>query len=125
MPKRSKKLCSKIGCSNLIDGNERYCENHRELQYKYDDKRGSAAKRGYDARWRKARKRYLARYPICVECKKIGMLGVATVVDHILPHKGDPILFWDQTNWQSLCEHHHNKKTANEDGGFGRNIKDN
>lgn len=120
MPKRSKKPCSKVGCQNLIDGNSRYCDEHKNLLYKYDEERGTAAQRGYDARWRKARKRFLMRNPICVECKKSGMLGVATVVDHVVPHKGDPILFWDQSNWQGLCEHHHNKKTATEDGGFGR-----
>jgi 5-methylcytosine-specific restriction protein A len=29
-------------------------------------------------------------------------------------------LFWDSKNWQSLCKHHHDVKTATEDGGFGR-----
>lgn len=35
--------------------------------------------------------------------------------DRIRPHRGDPVLFWDQTNWQPLCKHHHDVKTRNED----------
>ncbi|WP_328203649.1 hypothetical protein [Brevibacillus nitrificans] len=48
-----------------------------------------------------------------------GNVGAATVVDHIIPHKGDKELFWDQKNWQGLCDSHHSRKTAKEDGGFG------
>jgi shikimate kinase len=32
---------------------------------------------------------------------------VATVVDHIKPHRGDQALFWDKNNWQPLCTHCH------------------
>ena len=41
--------------------------------------------------------------------------SMATVVDHIKPHRGDKKLFWDRGNWQPLCEHHHNVKTMTED----------
>lgn len=39
----------------------------------------------------------------------------ATIVDHIKSHRGDPILFWDEENWQPLCKHHHDVKTMTED----------
>ena len=42
-------------------------------------------------------------------------ITMATVVDHIVPHRGDQKLFWDRGNWQPLCEHHHNVKTMTED----------
>lgn len=29
----------------------------------------------------------------------------ATLVDHVIPHKGDQSLFWDKANWQSACDH--------------------
>lgn len=45
---------------------------------------------------------------------------VANVVDHIKPHRGDKVLFWDSANWQPLCKECHDRKTATEDGGFGR-----
>jgi 5-methylcytosine-specific restriction protein A len=38
----------------------------------------------------------------------------AHATDHIIPHKGDLDLFWDSDNWQSLCERHHNAKSAKE-----------
>ena len=44
-----------------------------------------------------------------------GHITMATVVDHIKPHRGDHKLFWDRSNWQPLCEHHHNVKTMTED----------
>lgn len=69
--------------------------------------RGSAASRGYDSRWRKARITYLQRNPLCRMCEQAGRLTPATVVDHITPHKGDQALFWDETNWQPLCKQHH------------------
>jgi len=36
----------------------------------------------------------------------------ATVVDHITPHRGNTQLFWDSSNWQSLCEECHNGAKA-------------
>lgn len=47
----------------------------------------------------------------------------ADLVDHIRPHKGDMELFWDGSNWQSMCDLCHRKKSASEDGGFGNPIK--
>jgi 5-methylcytosine-specific restriction protein A len=46
---------------------------------------------------------------------KEGRYVKATDVDHIKPHRGDNVLFWDQSNWQSLCHRHHSVKTRNED----------
>lgn len=69
------------------------------------DTRPSAAKRGYDFRWQKARKRYLATHPLCVYCKRYqGRVRVATCIDHIVPHKGDRALFWDTENWAASCK---------------------
>ena len=72
----------------------------------------SAAARGYDARWQRARKIFLSRYPLCAECQKNGILTPATVVDHIIPHRGDRNLFWDENNWQPLCKSCHDRKTG-------------
>ena len=69
--------------------------------------RRSASKRGYDARWRKARERYLAEHPFCDMCEERGQVERATVVDHKIPHRGDPALFWDRDNWQGLCQTDH------------------
>ena len=42
----------------------------------------------------------------------------ATVADHVVPHKGDYGRMWDQNNWQPLCKQCHDRKSANESGGW-------
>ena len=74
--------------------------------------RGNAAARGYDTHWREARKLYLQRHPLCVKCLEDKKITPATIVDHIVPHRGDKTLFWDQENWQALCKNCHDKKTG-------------
>lgn len=65
--------------------------------------RESAARRGYDTRWRRYRETYLSAHPLCVMCWGRGTVSPATVVDHITPHQGDHKLFWDPANHQALC----------------------
>lgn len=89
-----------------------YCEKHLPL---HPEATRPAAKRGYNRRWQKARKSYLEAHPLCVQCAKQGKYVRATVVDHIIPHRGDQKLFWDQNNWQSLCKSCHDQKTLTED----------
>ena len=74
-----------------------------------------AAERGYGAKWQRERRKFLESNPFCVKCYEEGHITMATVVDHIVPHRGDQKLFWDRGNWQPLCEHHHNVKTMTED----------
>ena len=112
--------CGFPGCPTLVNSAHRRCEKHRIQERKeIDQLRGSAARQGYDARWRAARKRYLTIHPLCAECERVGRLTAATVVDHIVPHKGDPNLFWNEPNWQALCKRCHNQKTAATDGRWG------
>lgn len=120
MPIRPKRPCTYPGCRELTaEGNR--CPAHRKAQRQYEDRnRGTAAQRGYDSQWRKARKGYLRKHPVCVQCLEEGQVIEATIVDHIIPHKGDKALFWDSSNWQPLCKRHHDIKTVKEDGGFGR-----
>ncbi|MGI6721758.1 MAG: HNH endonuclease [Anaerovoracaceae bacterium] len=35
----------------------------------------------------------------------------------MVPHRGDQKLFWDRSNWQSLCKSCHDSKTMTEDRG--------
>jgi 5-methylcytosine-specific restriction enzyme A len=110
--RKALKPCSSRGCPNLT--RERYCVQHKQLNRSYDQRRESSSKRGYDAKWRKARAYFLMMNPYCVKCGEL-----ATVVDHIVPHKGNMRLFWDQSNWQPLCASDHGRKTVLQDGGFG------
>jgi 5-methylcytosine-specific restriction enzyme A len=79
-----------------------------------DRERPSASARGYGARWRWSRRAFLARHPLCAACQAAGRVVAATVVDHVVPHRGDPRLFWDQRNWAPACKHCHDRKTARE-----------
>lgn len=74
--------------------------------------REGKADRLYGRRWRKARAAFLMEKPFCTMCEAEGKLQAATVVDHVKPHRGDEALFWDQGNWQPLCERHHNRDKA-------------
>jgi len=40
-------------------------------------------------------------------CTAVGLVRAATVADHIQPHKGNPALFYDPANLQTLCKPHH------------------
>ncbi|HEV7323541.1 MAG TPA: HNH endonuclease signature motif containing protein [Bosea sp. (in: a-proteobacteria)] len=73
----------------------------------YEARRGSARQRGYDARWDRERSVFLQLNPLCLGCQARGETTIATVVDHVIPHKGDMALFWDVSNWQPACSWDH------------------
>ena len=75
----------------------------------------SSTQRGYGYKWQKARERFLSLNPLCVYCERKGRVTVATVVDHIIPHKGDQVLFWDESRWQSLCASCHSSVKQREE----------
>lgn len=82
-------------------------------------KRATRTQRGYDNRWLRYRRAFLAEHPLCAYCLKQGLLRPATVVDHVTPHKGDKALFWDETNHQALCKRCHDSvKAAEESRGY-------
>ena len=122
VPQRPKHLCNRRPCGRLT--RNRFCDEHAtEHQKQSDAKRLPSSQRGYNARWRKARLAYLRRHPMCVACDAEGHARPATVVDHIVPHKGDQDLMWDEGNWRALCKRCHDRATALYDGGFGREVK--
>lgn len=107
-------------CKNLT--NNGYCDIHTK------QKRNNYSRKDYqkwysDRTWRRTRLNYLREHPLCVKCLEKDKLVGAEVVDHIEPHKGDRKLFWDRTNWQSLCKQCHDRKTVTEDGGFGNETQ--
>ena len=112
MPKRPDHPCSHPGCPALIPSGTKYCEKHRA---KHPEEIRSASGRGYGKAWQRESKRFLQSHPLCAECAKAGRYVKATVVDHIIPNRGDQKLFWDQDNWQPLCKQCHDRKTWTED----------
>ena len=50
----------------------------------------------YDtARWKRRRAAFLAANPLCRFCEAVSRITLATVVDHVRPHKEDETLFFD------------------------------
>lgn len=76
------------------------------------ENRPSAHERGYNWRWRRARLLFLAENPLCRTCEDSGKITAATVVDHIIPHRGNQALFWNVSNWRATCSACHASKTA-------------
>lgn len=127
-------ICKYPGCRKPVSLGQKYCDLHREkgeardAQMKAErevhrtKRTGSSTARGYGYKWQRLRARILEAHPLCVECEKQGIIKLATDVDHIKPHKGNPVLMWDESNLQPLCHECHSKKTAREDGGFGNSF---
>lgn len=85
--------------------------------------RATARERGYTAAWDRARAGFLRLHPRCAECAREGLIVRATVVDHVIPHRGDQRLFRDSSNWQALCTNHHSSwKHQREKSGFSTRI---
>jgi len=105
--------CAQVGCSTLVERGR--CAAH-DRRRELDQHRGSAHARGYDGRWAKARLAFLAEHPTCAHCTLQGKVTASTLVDHIVPHRGDQGLFWLVANWQALCSACHQVKGILESG---------
>ena len=103
-------LCN--GCAIMPKRPKHYSGGRRRGR----DTRPSAARRGYDSRWRRLRMFYLKRHPLCEN--PFGYddhVTPATDVDHIIPRRnGGPDSF---DNLQSLCHACHSRKTRLEQQG--------
>jgi 5-methylcytosine-specific restriction protein A len=96
---------------------------HESIE-KHDPKKvRSSTAQGYGYRWQQARAGYFSKHPLCVHCQQQGLVTIATDLDHIVPHHGDMVKFWQRDNWQGLCAPCHSRKTAKENGGFGNKSK--
>jgi 5-methylcytosine-specific restriction protein A len=83
-------------------------------------RRGTRHEQGYTNVWSRARDGYLDRHPLCVYCAKANRVMAANVVDHIVPHRGNLELFWNEDNWQSLCAPCHNSTKRREENAARR-----
>lgn len=109
-----KKLCTQIGCSNIIKYEDRYCaahaqNNNKTATTKYYDKNKRDQQRSkfyHSAQWKKLRELQLNDEPLCVICKDIG-----EIVDHI-KEISDGGCATCMDNLQTLCKPCHNTKTS-------------
>jgi 5-methylcytosine-specific restriction protein A len=113
------RACPVWGCPEVQP-----CQAHQRLA---DQRRGSAASRGYGYQWQRYSRSFRRRHPLCGDrpasapdtrdsrCRSEHRIVASTVVDHIVPISGptDP-RFWDGSNHQSLCDACHNAKRRRE-----------
>ena len=108
MPARPPRTCQAPGCPATVPGGQgAYCPAHRRMT----DDRPSAASRGYGGAWRKDRRAFLARNPICVDPfnRHPNEVRPAVHSDHIMPRAAGGGDGWD--NLQALCASCHSYKT--------------
>ena len=115
------KICKKNGCGRTTQEGKEYCYLHKELE---NTKRQIFTKRGkssewhklYESQtWRNISKNFLKKYPVCFICG-----SPAKIADHIIPHRGNVSLFYDETNLQPMCWSCHSRKTLKENNNFHR-----
>ncbi|MBK9272934.1 MAG: HNH endonuclease [Flavobacteriales bacterium] len=114
MPSRPGSVCLSPGCAAVVPaGAGGWCDAHRPTS---SDERGSAASRGYGARWRRLRRMILSRSPLCADPfgdhAAAGRVELATDVDHIVPRRDGGSDH--AANLQTLCHSCHSRKTAAE-----------
>jgi len=107
-PYQSMRKCTYPGCHVLVKHGK--CPEHTTVFMRKPN-----IKRLYNSpQWQSMRNTQLAKDPWCADCLKHGEHVPATDVDHVVPHHGDPVLFFDETNLQSLCQSDHSIKTRKE-----------
>jgi 5-methylcytosine-specific restriction enzyme A len=68
------------------------------------------------ARWQKLRLAVLVRdLWTCRRCGLVASGKGQAIADHVRPHRGDPVLFWDAGNLQCLCKPCHDGAKAREE----------
>lgn len=111
--------CPEPGCGALVARGR--CPAHSR---EFRRERGTRHEQGYGNRWARRARLFRDRYPLCgmrpdnrppvmSRCYDERRVTLAYHVDHVVPHKGDQSLFWDElNNWQSLCSACHSRKTS-------------
>jgi len=122
MPSAALTPCTVPGCpALLIRGSRRgRCATHRRERERAREQTRPDRDRFYDTQgWRRFRKWFLARHPLCeMGCNAEGRTTAATDVDHIvsLAQGGAPL---DESNVRAACHPCHSRHTATEQSGWG------
>lgn len=106
--------CSRAGCGRLT--HDRYCDRCK-APVERERLVSTPWRKWYQlAEWKTKTKRFLAERSFCEckECKANGWKLRATVTHHIVSHRGNWQLFWDESNWSPRTKAHHDRETARE-----------
>jgi len=76
--------CAAPGCPRYAEVGSAYCAECGRARRR-PDPRPSAARRGYDSRWRRLRRMVLAEQPLCRRCLERGEVRLAEHVHHLRP----------------------------------------
>lgn len=112
MPSKAASACKRSGCPGLVrDGVCSVCGPLRTARnVEHDERRGTAAQRGYGGRWQRVRAMYLRSHPLCVMCEREGRVSIATDVHHKIKRRdGGPDT---ESNLEALCHECHSRITA-------------
>lgn len=109
---RPLRVCAERGCHELVSIGR--CPVHAKVVRAHEQRFCSGPGANYGRRWKKLRRMFLDRHSLCIDCQAEGRTRLADEVDHVIPHRGDVALFWDQSNWAPRCKSHHSAKTARE-----------
>ena len=118
-------ICHKNGCYNKALEGKHFCALHISMEKTWGKrplparKKSSAWHHLYNSdRWKKMSREFLAKFPTCARCG-----APAKIADHIHPHRGNELLFYDPLNLQPLCWRCHSAKTLEENNFFKEQIK--
>lgn len=106
--------CKEYGCRNPKTHRSAYCIEHGGGM----TETGKANSKLYSQQaWAKIRARQLSKQPLCARCQSEGKITAAEHVDHVFPHRRDPVKF--KVNlFQSLCAACHTLKGQDERKGI-------
>lgn len=103
-------ICLVPGCPVIVDKGR--CPAHARPVRQHERRYYSGISGlNYGRRWRRLRPLAWSRHPYCADCGVLLQLRDAEI-DHVVPHRGDPELFWDETNLTARCKPCHSRKTA-------------
>lgn len=97
---------------NFIPRHRKETKDFRPREHNPERDKKQSLYRG-NTEWRDYCERFLSINKKCYACG-----GRASVVDHVIPHKGDIVLFEKLDNHIPLCENDHNFVSAKFDAKF-------
>jgi 5-methylcytosine-specific restriction protein A len=103
------RFCLRPGCPRrVITG---YCSDHAPSR---EALRPNPTARSWyrSPRWRALRGAVLRARPVCPGFQRSDCGRPTTDVDHRVPHRGDPALFWNLANLDAYCHSCHATKTG-------------
>jgi 5-methylcytosine-specific restriction endonuclease McrA len=105
------KICRSPNCSELINQNEVYCEKHKKPKLAPFQNAVRHNEELYNTKeWRKLRKQKIQEMPFCSKCG----INENLQVHHIVAPRGNPDLFYNESNLTVVCEQCHRLITQKE-----------